>query len=431
MPILDRPPGARRPARPRRRRARAARRRDPRDDHRDRRQDRRPPRQLARRGRAHGRAPPAARVAARPDRLGHRPPGLRPQAADRPARAVRHAAPARRRRRLPAAHRVASTTSSTAATPAPACRSPRASPTARDMRHGARAGRGRRRRRGADERPVASRRSTTSASARRQLLIVLNDNEMSISPTVGALSKYLAEIKLSRRGSGARRRTTGSSSRIPVDRADRARAVAAAAQVGRVNFAQPGQLFEDLGHHLHRRRARPRPAALLGRRSGGRSRCTGPVIVHVRTQKGRGYRPAEADQVASTARPCRRWPSRRRTRTTSCTRTAPDGVRAAAGSNVTTGRKRRGRGAARVGHGRPPRRCPTPTQRLPPAAATATPKNAELHRGLRRRADRARRGPTGGSSRSPRACPPAPACRSSRRSSRSGSSTSASPSSTP
>ena len=65
-----------------------------------------------------------------------------------------------------------------------------------------------------------------------------------------------------------------------------------------VNFAQPGQLFEDLGityigvvpgHDLR---------ALLEhtfRRALAARAC--PVIVHVRTQKGRGYHPAETDQV--------------------------------------------------------------------------------------------------------------------------------------
>ena len=63
-----------------------------------------------------------------------------------------------------------------------------------------------------------------------------------------------------------------------------------------VNFAQPGQLFEDLGityigvvpgHDLR---------ALL-QTFAGALQLKEPVIVHVRTQKGRGYRPAEADQV--------------------------------------------------------------------------------------------------------------------------------------
>ena len=67
----------------------------------------RPPRVVARRRRADDRAAPAARVAARSHRLGHRTPGLPAQAADRSARAVRDAAPARWRRRLPATLRVA------------------------------------------------------------------------------------------------------------------------------------------------------------------------------------------------------------------------------------------------------------------------------------------------------------------------------------
>jgi 1-deoxy-D-xylulose-5-phosphate synthase len=64
-----------------------------------------------------------------------------------------------------------------------------------------------------------------------------------------------------------------------------------------VNLASPGQLFEDLGisyigvvpgHDLH---------ALL-ETFGRVLELEGPVLVHVRTQKGRGYRPAETDQVS-------------------------------------------------------------------------------------------------------------------------------------
>ncbi len=64
-----------------------------------------------------------------------------------------------------------------------------------------------------------------------------------------------------------------------------------------VSFAQPGQLFEDLGityigvmpgHDLRLLEETFRRALALD----------GPVIVHVRTQKGKGYRPAEADQVS-------------------------------------------------------------------------------------------------------------------------------------
>src|SRR4051812_34928173 len=131
---------------------------------------------------------------------------------------------------------------------------------------------------------------------RTPMLIVLNDNEMSISATVGAFSTYLSKIKLS----GA-----WQSSRSVYDRA-----VGAIPGVGPgivmwsqrlrrsvVNLASPGQLFEDLGityvgvvpgHDLH---------ALLQTFTRA-FELKGPVLVHVRTQKGRGYRPAETDQVS-------------------------------------------------------------------------------------------------------------------------------------
>ena len=81
---------------------------------------------------------------------------------------------------------------------------------------------------------------------RTQLLIVLNDNEMSISPTVGAISHYLSRIKLSRTWRGSKRVYEDSVERIPlvgpglVYWSRRLRKSV-------VNFAQPGQLFEDLG----------------------------------------------------------------------------------------------------------------------------------------------------------------------------------------
>jgi 1-deoxy-D-xylulose-5-phosphate synthase len=128
-----------------------------------------------------------------------------------------------------------------------------------------------------------------------QMLIVVNDNEMSISPTVGAFSRYLSQIKLSnawRQGKGAYDRTV---ERIPVvgpTTLEWSRRLRKSV----VSFAQPGQLFEDLGltyigvvpgHDMH---------ALL-ETLGRALDLPGPTIVHVRTQKGRGFRPAEADQI--------------------------------------------------------------------------------------------------------------------------------------
>jgi 1-deoxy-D-xylulose-5-phosphate synthase len=128
-----------------------------------------------------------------------------------------------------------------------------------------------------------------------QLLIVLNDNAMSISPTVGAFSQYFSTLKLS---------SAWKQSKTAYDRVVESLPVVGppALKLSRrirrmvVSFAQPGQLFEDLGITYlgvipgHNRRGLEHifRAALD---------VPGPVLVHVRTRKGRGYRPAERDQI--------------------------------------------------------------------------------------------------------------------------------------
>jgi 1-deoxy-D-xylulose-5-phosphate synthase len=128
-----------------------------------------------------------------------------------------------------------------------------------------------------------------------QMLIVLNDNAMSISPTVGAFSQYFSTLKLSSAWQQSKTAYDRIVESLPVVGRP---ALSLSRRIRRmvVNFAQPGQLFEDLGitylgvipghnirglEHIFR-------AAL---------EVPGPVIVHVRTRKGRGYRPAERDQI--------------------------------------------------------------------------------------------------------------------------------------
>ncbi|HWH37114.1 MAG TPA: 1-deoxy-D-xylulose-5-phosphate synthase [Candidatus Limnocylindrales bacterium] len=130
-----------------------------------------------------------------------------------------------------------------------------------------------------------------------RMLIVLNDNEMSISPTVGALSRYLSQIKLSRGWRGSKRLYDDTVERLPVvgpfvlEWSRRLRKSV-------VNFAQPGQLFEDLGITY----IGPVPGHSLRQLESTFRRALrdmdGPVLVHVRTQKGRGYQPAMADKVS-------------------------------------------------------------------------------------------------------------------------------------
>ncbi len=128
-----------------------------------------------------------------------------------------------------------------------------------------------------------------------QLLIVVNDNEMSISPTVGAFSKYLSQIKLSNAWRQSKSAYDSTVERIPVV-GGTVLELSRRLRKSVVNFAQPGQLFEDLGityigvvpgHDLH---------ALLETLAAALAQ-PGPTIVHVRTNKGRGFRPAETDQI--------------------------------------------------------------------------------------------------------------------------------------
>jgi 1-deoxy-D-xylulose-5-phosphate synthase len=129
-----------------------------------------------------------------------------------------------------------------------------------------------------------------------RMLIVLNDNEMSISPTVGAMSRYLSRIKLSRTWRGSKRMYDDAVEKIPII-GPTALELSRRLRKSVVNFAQPGQLFEDLGITY----AGPVPGHSLKALDRVFRRALhnmdGPVLVHVRTQKGRGYQPAIADQI--------------------------------------------------------------------------------------------------------------------------------------
>jgi 1-deoxy-D-xylulose-5-phosphate synthase len=131
---------------------------------------------------------------------------------------------------------------------------------------------------------------------RTRMLIVLNDNEMSISPTVGAMSQYLSRIKLSRTWRGSKRVYDDAVEKLPII-GPTALELSRRLRKSVVNFAQPGQLFEDLGITYAGPVSGHSLRALNAVLSRALRDMDGPVIVHVRTQKGRGYQPAIADQI--------------------------------------------------------------------------------------------------------------------------------------
>ena len=125
-----------------------------------------------------------------------------------------------------------------------------------------------------------------------RLIVILNDNNMSIAPPVGALSAYLARLVSGRPYRSLRHVVHQLAKRLPKFLEQRARAMEEYAR----GLVTGGTLFEELGffyvgpidgHNLDH---------LLPVLRNVRDAKEGPILVHVVTQKGKGYAPAEASQ---------------------------------------------------------------------------------------------------------------------------------------
>lgn len=135
---------------------------------------------------------------------------------------------------------------------------------------------------------------------KKRLIVILNDNEMSIAPPVGALSTYLSQLYSGAPFQDLKDVAKGAISFLPEpfrEGAKRAKDMLKGMAVG-------GTLFEALGfsylgpidgHDLNQ---------LLPILRTVRQRADGPILLHVITQKGRGYGPAEQarDKGHATAR---------------------------------------------------------------------------------------------------------------------------------
>jgi 1-deoxy-D-xylulose-5-phosphate synthase len=129
-----------------------------------------------------------------------------------------------------------------------------------------------------------------AGAAASRLIVILNDNDMSIAPPVGALSAYLARRLSGRTYSRMRRVWLAIAGKLP----DRVAQTIRRAFVHSIGFITGGTLFEQLGfeyvgpidgHNLDH---------LLPVLRNVRDNEEGPTLVHVVTQKGKGYAPAEA-----------------------------------------------------------------------------------------------------------------------------------------
>ncbi|PWG15811.1 1-deoxy-D-xylulose-5-phosphate synthase [Salibaculum griseiflavum] len=124
----------------------------------------------------------------------------------------------------------------------------------------------------------------------KRLIVILNDNEMSIAPPVGAMSSYLSRMYASDPLARVRSMAEGVESAMPASMRE---GVKRARQMV-TGLTGSGTLFEELGfdyvgpidgHDLDQ---------LLPVLRAVRARATGPVLIHCCTVKGKGYAPAEA-----------------------------------------------------------------------------------------------------------------------------------------
>ncbi len=121
------------------------------------------------------------------------------------------------------------------------------------------------------------------------LLIILNDNEMSISPNVGAMSKYLSSI-----WSGKVYSSLRSGSKKVLKGIPSALELAKRAEEHVKGMVTPGTLFEELGFSYFGPIDGHNLADLLSL-IRNLQQLSGPRILHIVTRKGKGYPPAEED----------------------------------------------------------------------------------------------------------------------------------------
>ena len=123
----------------------------------------------------------------------------------------------------------------------------------------------------------------------RRMFVILNDNEMSIAPPVGAMSKYLSTLYASPAGD-LHKMAEGFEAALPGPLRDHARR---ARQLVTGIVGEQSTLFENLGFQYIGPIDGHEMDQLLPVLRSARTRATGPVLIHCCTVKGKGYAPAE------------------------------------------------------------------------------------------------------------------------------------------
>lgn len=130
---------------------------------------------------------------------------------------------------------------------------------------------------------------------RRDIIVIFNDNGISIDPNVSAISSYFNELFSSRTITKLRDKIWNATDKIP-SLGDRLKDFLSRLEGGIKSIVTPGMLFEALGfnyfgpvngHNIYK----------LIRILSQIKHLKGPVLLHVMTEKGKGYPPAEKDNT--------------------------------------------------------------------------------------------------------------------------------------
>ncbi len=135
-----------------------------------------------------------------------------------------------------------------------------------------------------------------AARINKNFIIILNDNNMSISENVGGISKYLSGIRTGAGYNDLKRQITDLLEKIPVAGPRMIRRISMIKQ-GLKQLLIPGMLFEDMGI-TYLGPVDGHDVKQLSRVLNEAKRLDHAVLVHVLTKKGKGYAPAEKNPSA-------------------------------------------------------------------------------------------------------------------------------------
>jgi len=133
-----------------------------------------------------------------------------------------------------------------------------------------------------------------TGNRKRDLIVVLNDNEMSIAKTNGAIATHLSRIITGQFYNRVRADVWNLLGKLPKNLSGKARIAAKKVEEGLKNLIVPSIIFEEMGFRYIGPIQGHNLSELIATFQRIKNR-TEPILVHIVTKKGKGYKPAEAE----------------------------------------------------------------------------------------------------------------------------------------